>query len=99
MDNFQVERPKRGRPVKVGPEVWERIKAAAIGGCTNAEICDQFQISMPTLMRLLKRDSNRCEVEIGRAKGAAEILAALGREAMRGRADSARLLLRRLGRG
>jgi hypothetical protein len=99
MDNFAVEPRKRGRPPKVTPEVWEKIKAASIAGASNAEICQDYNLGMATLMRLLNKNSNRCEVEIGKARTAAEILSALGREAMRGRADSARLLLRRLGRG
>jgi hypothetical protein len=98
MDNFKAERPKRGRPPKVTAEVWAKIKAAAISGCTNQEICTEFGIGIATLMRLLNQNSNRCEVEVGKAKTAADILAALGKEAMKGRADSARLILRRLNR-
>jgi hypothetical protein len=98
MSKLVAEPRKRGRPVKVSPETWERVKTAKIAGAKDKEICETFGVSMASLMRWLDKASNRMEIEVGRATTAVDILAALGRAAMSGKADAARQMLRRLGR-
>ena len=40
MSKLVAEPPKkRGRPVKISPETWERVKAAKIAGAKDKEIC------------------------------------------------------------
>jgi hypothetical protein len=90
---------KRGRPKTISDDTWAAIKQAKIAGVSNAEVCRDFGVSMPSLMRWLNRAINRCEIECGRATTAADIVRALGEAAMAGKADAARMLLLRLGRG
>jgi hypothetical protein len=90
---------KPGRPPKITDATWAAIKAAKISGVTNKEICRDFGVSMPSLMRWLDRAINRCEIKCGQATTAADIVLALGEAAMAGKADAARMLLLRLGRG
>ena len=59
-----------------------------MNGASDREIVETFKVSKASLMRFLNKGMNRCEIEIGKATTAVDIIGALGRSAMSGKADA-----------